>query len=137
MTTLALWLIEPGTASAGITQQNIQPPRFPTAIEADWLWSFLHREKDKKPLLDRANMIADMPVNGKNALKDWIETVSQLAIQFQPLPPIAWPMARPHIDPAEWTAFKILMEAFYEKGLRSESGLPYRADGTPVALQVG
>jgi len=37
-------------------------------------------------------------------------------------PRIAWPVARPHIDPAEWTAFKILMEAFYEKGLRS--GLP-------------
>jgi len=133
MITLALWLTEPGTASVGITQQNIQPPRFLTAIEADWLWNFLQQKKDKKPLLDRANMIADMSVDGKNALKDWIETVSQLAIQFQPSPPIAWPMTQPHKDTAEWTAFKILMEAFYEKGLCSESGLPYRADGTPVA----
>ncbi len=130
MTTFALWLTHPGISSVGITQQNMQPPRFPTAIEADWLWRFLQKKTDKKPLLDRANTIADLN-EGKATLRNWIETVSQLAMQFQPLPPVAWPIVRPDIEPTVWKAFKTLMEAFYEKGLRS--GLPYRADGTPVA----
>ena len=52
-------------------------------------------------------------------------------MQFQTPPPIAWPVERPGIDSTVWKAFKTLMEAFYEKGLRS--GLPYRLDGKPVA----
>ena len=131
MTTLALWLTAPGITSTGISQQNMQPPRFPSAIEADWLWDFLQREKNKKPLLDRANEIADLSNEGKTALRNWIQTVSQLVIQFQPSPPMTWPIARPDINSTAWTAFKTLMEAFYEKGLRS--GLPYLANGTPVA----
>jgi hypothetical protein len=130
MTTFALWLTDPGTSSVGITQQNMQPPRFPTVIEADWLWSFLQKKKDKKPLLDRANGIADLSNDGKIVLKNWIKKTSQLAIQFQPSPPMTWPITRPDIDSKAWTDFKTLMEAFYEKGLRS--GLPYRADGKSV-----
>jgi hypothetical protein len=130
MINLALWLTDSGTTSASITQQNMRS-QFSTAIEADWLWNFLQKKKETKPLLDRANMIADLSTDGKKALKDWIENVVQLVIQFQPSPPTAWPIARPEIDSTAWTAFKTLMEAFYEKGLRS--GLPYRADGTPVA----
>jgi len=131
MTTLALWLTEPGTTSAGITQQNMQPPRFPTAIEADWLWRFLQRVESGTPLLIYAQSIAGLSPVEKAALHTWLTIVSDLPKQFQPDPSQGWLAARPGIAPAAWTAFKSLMEAFCEKGFRS--GLPYRADGTPVA----
>jgi hypothetical protein len=51
-------------------------------------------------------------------------------MQFQPAP-TGWPLARPGVTEPAWKAFKVLMESFYEKGLRS--GLPYLPDGTPVA----
>lgn len=60
----------------------------------------------------------------------WIQTVSALATQFQPAPNL-WPINRPAISASNWEAFKTLIEAFYEKGLRS--GLPYQPDGTPTA----
>lgn len=133
MTTLAIWLTDPGTTPAGITQQNMQPPRFPSAIEADWLWSFLQRKKDEKTLLDRAKLVSSLSINEKKDLKDWINIVSQLVVQFQPSTPLVWPVKHPNIDDKAWKSFKFLMESFYKMGLRSESGLPYLADGTPVA----
>ena len=130
MQSLALWLCAPATTAADITQQNLQPPTFVSTIEANWLWSFLQRVDAGQTLLSQAIAVADMPAPEKAMLSAWVQTVSALAAQFQPAP-IAWPVVRPCIGDAAWKAFKVLMESFYEKGLRS--GLPYRADGTPVA----
>ncbi len=130
MQLLALWLCDPTTTAASITQQNLQPPTFASAVEADWLWSFLQRVDAGQTLLNQANAVADMPAHEKAMLSAWVQTVSALAAQFQSAP-IAWPVVRPDIGDAAWKAFKVLMEAFYEKGLRS--GLPYLADGTPTS----
>jgi len=130
MTTLARWLTEPGTKPAGITQQTMQPPRFPTAIEADWLWRFLQKVESGTQLLNHAQTIAGLSPAEKAALLTWLTIVSDLPEQFQPAPSQGWPVTRPGITSTAWSAFKTLMEAFYEKGFRS--GLPYRADGTPV-----
>lgn len=131
MTTLAIWLTEPGTTPAGITQQNMQPPRFPSAIEADWLWGFFQKVESGTSLLTHAQLIAEISDAEKATLQTWLTIVSDLPKQFQPASPHNWPVARPGITSSAWSAFKRLMEAFYEKGFRS--GLPYRADGTPVA----
>ena len=129
MQSLALWLCAPTTTAADITQQNLQPPTFVSAIEANWLWSFLQRVDAGQTLLSQAIAVADMPAPEKAMLSAWVQTVSALVVQFQPAP-IVWPVVRPYIGDAAWKAFKVLMESFYEKGLRS--GLPYRADGTLV-----
>lgn len=131
MQRFALWLCEPGTTAASLTQANLQPPAMPTAIEADWLWGFLQRKEDKQPLLNRAQVLVGMPAGQKGAVMAWVQSVSALAAQFQAAPP-AWPVTSPQADPVYWAAFKTLMEAFYEKGFRA--GLPYLADGTPVAV---
>lgn len=104
----------------------------PTQIEADWLWSFLQREMGRRPLLERAQVLASMPVGEKAELRSWAETVSAISRQFQPNPP-AWPQAKPAIPNTAWNAFKELMEAFYEKGLNSTNGIPYLSDGTSTA----
>jgi hypothetical protein len=103
----------------------------PTAIEADWLWGFLQRKKDGRTLLNRAQVIVAMPAAQKGALAAWVESVSALATQFQAAPP-PWPVTTPLADPVNWAEFKTLMEEFYDKGFRA--GLPYLADGTPVAV---
>jgi len=126
---LAAWLCDVNVGSADIIKVNLMPPRVPTQIEADWLWAFLQRELAGKPLLLRAQAVADMSLADKGLLNDWIAVVSNLERQFQPNPP-AWPIARPAVPDAKWQAFRELMEAFYEKGFRS--GLPYAADGSPV-----
>ncbi len=133
MQSLALWLCTPTTTAASITLQNLQPPTFVSAIEANWLWNFLQRVDAGQTLLVHAQTIADMPAAEKTALRGWVQTVSALSMQFQPAP-TGWPVARPAIGEPAWKAFKVLMENFYEKGFRS--GLPYRADGTPVASGV-
>jgi hypothetical protein len=130
MQALALWLSEPAITAASITQQNLQPPTFASAVEADWLWNFLQRVDAGQALLTHAQTLAGMSAQEKAALHVWVQTVSALSAQFQPAPE-AWPVAMPAIAEPAWKAFKTLMEGFYEKGLRS--GLPYRADGTPVA----
>ena len=130
MATLALWLTEPGTTPADITQQNMQPPRFPTAIEADWLWSYLQRVDSGTQLLNHAQTVAGLSHVEKAKLQTWIKIVSDLPEQFQLTPSHGWPVEPTTIDSKAWTAFKKLMEAFYEKGFRS--GLPYQEDGTPV-----
>lgn len=125
---LLRWLCDPTTAAADVTQINLVPPRVPTQIEADWLWRFLYGRKQIR--LEQAKIIAGMSVAEKTALLGWSNSVIAVAAQFLPSPP-AWPITLPDIPGPVWTAFKGLMEAFYERGLRS--GLPYLAKGRPVA----
>lgn len=127
---LVRWLCDSATTAIDITKLNLQPPRVPTQIETDWLWTFLKRDFAKKPLLERAQAIAELPPLDKAALLAWMQSVVDLSAQFGPTPP-AWPSTRPAIPKEPWTAFKELMEAFYEKALRN--GLPYAPEGTPVA----
>lgn len=124
------WLCDPAVDAEDVKQANLQPPRVPTQIEADWLWSFLQRLDSKRALLKRAQVLAGMSSVEKLSLRDWGQSVVTLANQFQPNPH-AWPQARPAIPNVAWLAFKELMNAFYEKGLRS--GLPYKPNGAPVA----
>ena len=131
MQRFALWLCDPVTTPAHISQAGMQPPVMLTVVEADWLWTFLQSKKDERPLLERAVTIAALPPQHKSELSTWIQTVTALALQFQPAPPI-WPTVRPLPNESEWKAFQGLMDAFYEKAFKS--GLPYRADGTPVAF---
>lgn len=128
---LVTWLCDVTVAAADITKENLQL-RMPTQIETNWLWSFLQRDAADKPLLGRAQAIAEMPPTDKAVLLAWLQSVVDLIVQFRPAPP-AWPRTRPAIPEMPWTAFKELMKSFYEKGLQSASGLPYAPDGTPVA----
>lgn len=132
MQQFALWLCDPATNGAHISQQGLQPPVLASAIEAKWLWDFLQRVDAGQSLLNRAQTVADMPALQKAALSAWIQAVSALALQFQPAP-TPWPINRPVASDSDWKAFRTLMEAFYEKGLRT--GLPYQPDGTPTAAQ--
>ena len=125
---LLRWLCDPTTAAADVTQTNLAPPRVPTQIEADWLWRFLYGLKETR--LEQAKIIAGMSAAEKTALLGWSNSVVAVAAQFLPAPP-AWPIMLPVIDAPAWTAFKGLMKAFYERGLKS--GLPYLANGAPVA----
>ena len=125
---LLRWLCDPTTAAADVIQINLVPPRVPTQIEADWLWRFLYGRKQTR--LGQAKIIAGMSVAEKIVLLGWSNSVVAVADQFLPAPP-AWPITLPAIPVPAWTAFKSLMEAFYERGLKS--GLPYLANGTPVA----
>lgn len=127
---LVAWLCDVNVGPADIIQADLVPPQVPTQIEADWLWMFLQRKDNKKPLLDRAKVIAGMSPDEKIALLSWVQTVSQLPAQFQPNPSTAWPTAQPVISEVAWNAFKELMLAFYKKGFNG--GLPYKSDGKPV-----
>lgn len=131
MQTFALWLCAPGTTAANLTQAGLQPPAMPTAIEADWLWEFLQRKEDRRPLLNCAQSLVAMSAAQKSALAAWVLSVSALATQFQAAPP-PWPTTGPQVGPVNWAEFKTLMEAFYDRGFRAR--LPYLADGTPVAV---
>lgn len=125
---LLRWLCDSTTAAADVTQINLVPPRVPTQIEADWLWHFLVGRKQTR--LEQAKIIAGMSEPEKTALLGWSNSVVAVAAQFLPTPP-TWPIAPLVIAAPAWAAFKGLMEAFYERGLKSE--LPYLANGTPVA----
>lgn len=122
-----VWLCDPAVGAVDLIKSNCVPPRMPTQIEADWLWTFLQKVDAGVALLDCAKSLAAMSSDDKQALLDWVKTVASIQAQFQANPP-DWPVERPVIS--EWKAFKRLMEAFYEKGLKS--GLPYAADGSPV-----
>ncbi len=124
---LLAWLCDPGTDPAAVKRTNMPGP---SNIEAAWLWAFLNKTDDKRPLLERAQVLAAMPHADKAALLAWGHTVLALADQFQPNPP-PWPGQPPAITSVAWRAFKELMEAFYERGLKAE--LPYAPDGMPVA----
>lgn len=126
----ALWLCDPTTQAAHVSQQALQPPVLASAIEANWLWDFLQRVDAGQSLLSRAQTVAAMPPVQKVALATWIQTVAALATQFQAAPAL-WPTIRPISSESDWKAFKTLMESFYEKGFRS--GLPYLPNGAPIA----
>lgn len=130
MQRFALWLCAPGTTAVNLTLAGLQPPVMPTAIEADWLWEFLQSKKDKRPLLERAQLVVAMPVAQKVALTTWVQAVSAIAAQFQAAPP-PWPVTGPQTDATNWAAFRTLLEAFYDKGFHA--GLPYAEDGVPTA----
>ncbi|MGZ8914378.1 MAG: HNH endonuclease [Methylobacter sp.] len=131
MQTFALWLCDLSTTPTDLTQQGLQPPILPSAIEADWLWNFLQRVDAGQSLLSRAQTLAAMPGAEKTAMIAWVHMVSALPMQFQPAP-AQWPVNRPLVSDAHWKAFKTLLEAFYEKGFRA--GLPYLANGTPAVV---
>jgi len=124
---LLAWLCDPNTQPASLVRANLPGP---TQFEADWLWTFLSKVDAGRSLLDRAQTVAGMSDANKIALLAWGNTVAAMAQQFQPNPP-DWPVQAPAIQPAAWRAFKELMEAFYEKGLKAS--LPYAPDGAPVA----
>lgn len=132
MKCFALWLCQPATNAESITQNGLLPPSIPSAIEANWLWQFLQRSESQITLLDRARSVASITAPSKALLSAWIQDISALPAQFQPAPG-TWPAERPPLPAQSWIAFKILMQAFYRKGLNSASGLPYLPDGTPVA----
>lgn len=130
MRRFALWLCDPAITGAHISLQGLQPPVLASTIEANWLWEFLQRVDAGQSLLSRAQTVAAMPAAQKTALGAWIQTVSALATQFQPIP-TPWPINRPVAIESDWIAFKELFESFYQKGF--ESGLPYLPNGTPTA----
>lgn len=125
---LLRWLCDPRTADTDVTENNLAPPIVPTQIEADWLWRFLVGRKQTR--LNQAKLIAAMLPKEKNALLVWSDSVVAVADQFQPVHSV-WPTVLPIISTGAWAAFKGLMTAFYEQGLKS--GLPYKPDGTLVA----
>lgn len=132
MRRLALWLCDPQVSGASVTQANLRAS-MGSAIEGDWLWQLLAGSTGTKALLDKAKRIADLPLAEKNGLQQWIHAVNSLAQHFGPQPPAALQVQPPkgwrsRDDP--WTAFKTLMVAFYEEGLRD--GLPYAANGAPT-----
>src|SRR5437762_12820917 len=98
---LVEWLCDAEVTAQNITQENMRPPRVPTKIEANWLWSFLQRVDARRTLLDRAEVLAGMSNAEKVELLTWNRSVAALAIQFQPNPP-NWPVARPTISEHAW-----------------------------------
>lgn len=139
MRRFALWLCDPQVSGVSITQANLRSS-MGSAIEGDWLWHLLAGKTGTKPLFDKAKRIADLSPAEKTGLQQWIQAVSALAQHFGPTPPAALPVAPPNqwrSQDEHWKAFKTLMVAFYEDGLRG--GLPYAANGAPttdVTLRV-
>jgi hypothetical protein len=133
MRRLALWLCDAQVSGASVTHANLRAS-MGSAIEGDWLWRLLAGSTGTKGLLDKAKRIADLPPPEKIGLRDWIQAVSVLVQHFGPTPPAALPVCPPNgwgARDTRWAAFKALMVAFYEEGLRD--GLPYTANGTPTA----
>jgi hypothetical protein len=133
MRRFALWLCDPRMSSVAVTQANLRA-NMGSAIEGDWLWSLLARRVNNKSLSERAECIANLQPANKAGLRQWIAAVSALAQHFGPTPPAAMPVNPPNgwgSRDKRWAAFKALMVAFFEEGLRD--GLPYAANGTPTA----
>jgi hypothetical protein len=119
------------------TQQANLQVKMPSQIEADWLWGLLEREVDRRTLLDRAQVIAALNNAEKQELTLWIQASTNIAQHFGPTPPAPLPTQRPNNwggKHASWTAFKILLVTFYEKGFKD--GLPYRSDGMPTDIKA-
>lgn len=127
----ALWLCNPTTTAASINQQSLQPPILASTIEADWLWEFLQRVHIHESLLSRAQIVAAMTLSEKQALANWIRAVSNIPTLFQSTRNLLL-VDCPIANKSNWKAFKILMDAFYEKAFRS--GLPYLPNGTATAV---
>lgn len=125
---LLRWLCDPAVKAVDVLQASLTPPCIPTQIEADWLWRFLWGRKQARHGM--AKIIANAEDIDKATLLNWSNSIITIAAQFQPNPTV-WPTAAPSVPSPIWSAFKGLMEAFYEQGLKS--GLPYTDDGTPTA----
>lgn len=133
MRRLALWLSDPQVSGVAVTQANLRA-NMGSEIEGDWLWHLLAGATGNKTLLNQAKRIGDLQQADKDGLRPWIQAVSALAQHFGPTPPAALPVNPPNgwgSRDEHWAAFKALMVAFYEEGLRD--GLPYAANGNPTA----
>jgi hypothetical protein len=133
MRRFALWLCDSQVSGVAVTQASLRA-HMGSAVEGDWLWQLLAGSTGTKALLQQAKRIADLPQADKDGLRQWIDAVSALAQHFGPTPPAAMPVNPPNGWGSRhecWAAFKALMVAFYEEGLRD--GLPYAANGTPTA----
>lgn len=126
MQTFALWLCDPSTTT--VTRTSLRA-KMPSQIEANWLWDFLKRKEDERPLMARATAIAGLSPSDKALLQGWVVSVADLSGQFA-APALSWPEKPPTLANRAWPSFKTLMQCFYSKGLRD--GLPYHPDGTPV-----
>jgi hypothetical protein len=132
----ALWLCRIDVYLADVTQANLHAS-LPTQTEADWLWRLLNREADSQPLLERAQLIANLHEAEKHGLTAWIHATAVISQHFGAHPPAALPVRPPNDWSAKhksWIALKTLTLAFYEKGLKD--GLPYRADGLVTDIQA-
>lgn len=133
MRRFALWLCDSQVGSADVTQVNLQR-NMGSAIEGDWLWHLIAGTTGTKGLLIKVCRIADLTAAEKTGLEQWIHAVSSLSRHFGPVLPAALPVVPPNRwggRNERWTAFKALMVAAYEEGLRD--GLPYEANGAPTA----
>lgn len=134
MRRFALWLCDPGIHGSDVIQVNLQA-NMGSAIEGDWLWHLITGASGNKGLLLKVKRIAALPDAEKLGLAQWINAVCTLSQHFGPTPPAALPVKVPNgwgSRDDRWTAFKILMVAFYEEGLRK--GLPYQANGAPTSI---
>jgi len=133
MRSFALWLCDTRIDATHITEANCLK-RLPSHIEGNWLWDFLQKKTKKTPLLEHACTVAELSTPHKNALRTWVMAVSNVP-QHLLHPPQANLPTPPPLPKAEWEHFKILMLAFYSKGLH-EIGLPYLDNGTPTNNKI-
>jgi hypothetical protein len=88
----------------------------------------------KKKLRSSAEEIANLPLQDKQGLTQWVQAASQVAQHFSATPPNPLPVV-PHngwrARDLHWQKFLALMSAFYDEGLKN--GLPYQSNGTPTA----
>lgn len=135
----ALWLCEAAVQGTDVTSDNMKA-QMPSVIEGEWLWTLIAGKTGNKRLLTYAQTISNLPAHEKQGLAQWMQAVSSLPLHFSEAPPAALPVVPPNqwtARGASWSAFKSLMVAFYEDGLRD--GLPYQSNGTPtnnIALRV-
>lgn len=131
MRRFVLWLCDSQVSDVSVTQGNLEANM--GHVEGEWLWHLLAGTSGTRALLDKAKLIANLQLDNKTGLQQWIQSVSALAQHFGPTPPAALPVVPPNqwgSRDVHWQAFKVLMVAFYENGLRG--GLPYAANGTPT-----
>lgn len=136
MRRFALWLCDPHMKGAAVTQVNLHA-NMGSVIEGDWLWYLIAGTTGTKALLAKVCRIANLPAAEKNGLEQWIHAVSTLAQHFGPTPPAALPVDSPNRwgrRDERWAAFRDLMVAVYEQGLRD--GLPYAPNGAPTTIDA-
>jgi hypothetical protein len=132
MQRFVLWLCDPTIRGADVTETNLRA-NMPSRIEADWLWILLARSTDDRTHLARAQAVANLDVNQKQGLANWVGAVANVAQHFLQTPPNALPFTPPNAWSArgsEWGGFKTLLLGFYDPGLRQS--LPYQSNGTPT-----
>lgn len=132
----ALWLCDANIRGADVTHANLQA-RMGSKIEGDWLWLLVAGTTGKKKLLSSAEAIANLPLQQKQGLAQWVQAASRVAQHFSATPPADLPVEPPKGWGARsdhWRKFHALMAAFYEEGLKN--GLPYQSDGMPTDVDA-